>query len=523
MTAIESTVEFSADTPQLRAASWLEAFSEALASQSRSALRELFEPEAGWRDLVAFTWNLRQSHDRDAIVELLLSNNTVIGAGDFRIDGSRPAPTESAVSEGQLPTVEMFFRFGTSAGEGDGYVVLAPDADRPGELRARTLLTRLVALKDAPALWPPQGRFDVQNPGVRWSAHCRRQQEFADRDPEVLIVGGGQFGVMTAAHLARLGVDVLIVDKDPRIGDAWRKRYESLFLHQPHNMLHFTMMPFPESFPEYLPKDKMAQWFESYVASFDLNFWTSTEFTGARYDHERGEWEAQLTLADGSTRVMRPRHLLMATGGSNIPMIPDLPGIGDFAGTTLHANDYRDGADYEGKNVLIIGTGTSAHDFALDIVRSGGSSTMVQRSPLIVIDLPTANALYSAYLDRSQPTELVDIRFLAGGVFHQQRQGFREFQKFADEADRELHEGLARAGMKVWSGEDSTGFYYGYLSNSKGGYYLNVGASQAIVRGDIGIIQLEDIERFDQAGIVLDDDSPSLRCRHLRHCAATPD
>jgi cation diffusion facilitator CzcD-associated flavoprotein CzcO len=270
-------------------------------------------------------------------------------------------------------------------------------------------------------------------------------------------------------------------------------------------MLHFSMMPFPQNFPEYLPKDKLAQWFESYVASFDLNFWTSTEFVGATYDEERGEWEVTLRLADGSTRVMRPKHLLMATGGSNIPMIPDLPGLEDFAGTTLHGDHYRDGADYTGKKVLIIGTGTSAHDFAHDIVRAGGTSTMVQRGPLIVIDQPTANVMFGDYTNHDVPTDLVDLRFLAGGVFHQERNAFIEFQKFADDADRELHEGLKKAGMKVWSGEDNTGFYYSYLSKSKGGYYLNVGASDAIARGEIEILQLDSIERFDATGVVFTD------------------
>lgn len=506
MTILESTVE-AADTPQLRAVGWLESFGNALATQSRPALQDLFEPAAGWRDLVAFTWNLRQAHDRDAIVDLLLGTNPGIAAEGFRIDESRPAPTELPAADGGLPTVEMFFRFNVEAGEADGYVVLVPDADQPEVLRARTLLTRLVALKDGPSLWPPHGRFDAEHPDVRWGEFVRRQQAFEDRDPEALIVGGGQFGVMTAANLAKLGVEALIIDKNPRVGDAWRLRYESLCLHQPNNMLHFSMMPFPQNFPEYLPKDKLAQWFESYVASFDLNFWTSTEFVGATYDEERGEWEVTLRLADGSTRVMRPKHLLMATGGSRIPMIPDLPGLEDFAGTTLHGDYYRDGADYKGKRVLIIGTGTSAHDFAHDIVRAGGTSTMVQRSPLIVIDQATANVMFGDYTNHDVPTDLVDLRFLAGGVYHQERSAFIEFQKYADEADSELHEGLRKAGLKVWSGEDNTGFYYTYLSKNKGGYYLNVGASNAIARGEIDILQLDTIEKFDAAGIVLDDGS----------------
>lgn len=489
------------------AATWLSSFAEALENESRASLTALFEPDAGWRDLVAFTFNLRQTHDRDAVVDLLLATNGEIGAANFRIDDSRPSPSIIAETAGAPTTVEMFFRFVTNAGDADGYAVLAFDPAEPELVRARTLATRLVTLREAPPVWPPVGRFDAQNPGVRWSSHIDSRREFADRDPEVLIVGGGQFGVMTAAHLSRLGVDTLIVDKQPRVGDAWRTRYESLFLHQPNNILHFSLMPFPESFPEYLPKDKMAQWFETYVASFDLNFWTGTEFLGASRDESGQSWEVRLRGEDGTERLLHPAHIVMATGSSNVPIIPDLPGLADFGGELTHAADFRDGNDYRDKRVLVIGTGTSAHDFALDIVRSGGAATMVQRGPVIVIDLPTANTLYGDYNDREVPTSLVDLRFLAGSVFHQQRQGFIDFQKFAEEADHELHAKLRKAGLRVWSGEDATGFYYSYLSKSKGGFYINVGASDAIVDGEIGVIQLSDVDHFDRKGIVLADGS----------------
>lgn len=499
-----SAAEVADTSAEVLAAQWLEAFSRALTSESRTALEVLFEPAAGWRDLVAFTWNLRQSHDRVAIVDLLLGLNPEIKAKGFLVDESRPRPSViSAAGEPEL--IELFFTFETAAGEADGYAVLSADEDVPARLRAHTLLTRLVSLHAGPAVWPPTGRLDAENPGIRWNRHLAERSEYADHEPEALIVGGGQFGVMTAANLGRLGVDALIVDRQPRVGDAWRSRYESLFLHQPHNILHFSMMRFPECFPEYLPKDKMAQWFESYVESFDLNFWTSTEFIGATYDEAAGVWEATLRRGDGSERVLRPKHLLMATGGSNIPNIPELPGIESFGGETIHAGEYTDGSDYAGRKVLVIGCGTSAHDFALDVVVGGGSATLVQRGPQIVIDLPTANLLYGDYLNREVPTELVDTRFLSGAVYHQQYQGFVGFQKLADDADRDLHKGLTKAGMKVWNGADGTGFYYSYLSKAKGGYYINVGASDAIVRGDIKVIQREDIETFDADGIVRAD------------------
>jgi putative flavoprotein involved in K+ transport len=263
-------------------------------------------------------------------------------------------------------------------------------------------------------------------------------------------------------------------------------------------------MPFPVSFPEYLPKDKVADWFEAYVSAFDLNFWGGTELLNGRYDQTEGLWTVEVRR-HGEVRTLRPRHLLMATGGSGIPNLPDLPGLAQFQGDTIHSSQFVDGKHYAGKKVLIVGTGTSAHDFALDIVKSGGHATMVQRSPLVVIDLPTANVLYGDYNDRTVPTDLVDFRFLAGGVFHQERQGFQEFQRFADEEDKELHRALAEAGFDVWSGEDETGFYYSYLSGSKGGYYINVGTSNAIIAGDINVMPLADLASFDASGIVLAD------------------
>ena len=505
MTATDISDEEAVQEPfEIAAQEWLSAWSRAITHRSQVELESLFETHAGWRDLVALTWNLRQAHDSNAIGELMVAVLDGINPSNFRIDESRPGPTVLNAEDGSVVLCEMFFRFTTAAGEADGYVVLAVDPSTMAA-QARTLMTRLVALTDAPAVWPPMGRFDDCHPTTRWSEHRTERHGFDARDPEVLIVGAGQFGLMTAAHLGRLGVDTLIIDKQPRVGDAWRSRYEALFLHQPHNILHFSMMPFPIAFPEYLPKDKMADWFETYASSFDLNIWAGTEFLGGTYDEEAGIWTVTVRREDGTERTLHPKHVCMATGGSGIPNVPDLPGIEEFAGTKLHAGQFRDGRDFNGRNVLVVGCGTSAHDFALDIVKGGGTATLAQRGPLIVIDLPTANTLYGDYNNREVPTELVDIRFLAGGVYHQQRAGFLEFQKFADDADRELHDKLRTAGLDVWTGEDGTGFYYSFLSKSKGGFYINVGASDAIVNGDIAVTRLDDVERFDADGLVYSD------------------
>ena len=90
------------------------------------------------------------------------------------------------------------------------------------------------------------------------------------------MVGGGQAGLSIAARLKQLGVDTLIVDRHERVGDNWRNRYHSLTLHNEMHVNHLPYLPFPPTFPTYIPKDKLANWFEFYVEALELNFWTGT-------------------------------------------------------------------------------------------------------------------------------------------------------------------------------------------------------------------------------------------------------
>ena len=84
-----------------------------------------------------------------------------------------------------------------------------------------------------------------------------------------------------------MNVDTLIVDREKRIGDNWRKRYHALTLHNQVQVNHLPYMPFPPNWPTYIPKDKLANWFEAYVEAMELNFWTETEFEGGSYDEKR--------------------------------------------------------------------------------------------------------------------------------------------------------------------------------------------------------------------------------------------
>ena len=102
--------------------------------------------------------------------------------------------------------------------------------------------------------------------------------------PHVVIIGGGQGGIALASRLRRLEVPTIVVEKNARAGDSWRNRYKSLCLHDPVWYDHLPYLKFPDNWPVFSPKDKVADWLESYARVMELNYWSSTEAKAARYD-----------------------------------------------------------------------------------------------------------------------------------------------------------------------------------------------------------------------------------------------
>ena len=208
-----------------------------------------------------------------------------------------------------------------------------------------------------------------------------------------------------------MGIDTLIVDREPRIGDNWRKRYHALVLHNQVHVNHLPYMRFPPNWPAYIPKDKIAGWFEAYVESMELNYWMATEFEGGSYDEKTQQWSVVLRDAAGSKRVMHPGHVVLATGVSGIPNLPDIPTLRNFSGTILHSSQYNDGEAWKGNNVLVIGSGNSGHDIAQDLYSNGAKVTLVQRgSTLIACADGVAALLLQVLQERQNPFECQIIK-----------------------------------------------------------------------------------------------------------------
>ena len=169
----------------------------------------------------------------------------------------------------------------------------------------------------------------------------KRAAEEADlgyaTQPYVVIIGGGQGGIGLGARLRQLGVPTIIVEKNARPGDSWRKRYKSLCLHDPVWYDHLPYIPFPENWPVFSPKDKIGDWLEWYTKVMELNYWSSTTAKKAEWDEATQEWVVTVER-DGKEIVLRPKQLVLATGMSAKPNIPKFPGQDVFKGEQQHSS-----------------------------------------------------------------------------------------------------------------------------------------------------------------------------------------
>ena len=487
------------DDISVAADNWLAQFEDALAKPGDGALDTLFHSDSYWRDVLALSWNLQTVNGRDAVLKTLKTQAGRAAPSGFAIDPDRAAPRQ--VTRAGTHAIEAIFKFETAVGRGSGIIRLIPDAGDGGKLKAWTLLTELRELKgfeEQVGVARPRGNaYSRDFRGPNWLDLRKAAAEYTERDPAVLVIGGGQSGLSIAARLKQLQVDTLIVDREARIGDNWRNRYHALTLHNQVQVNHLPYMLFPPNWPTYIPKDKLANWFEAYVESMELNFWTGTEFEGGSYDEKQERWTVTLRRADGSGRTMHPRHVVLATGVSGIPSLPEIPSLKNFSGTVIHSSQYTDGEEWKGKKALVIGTGNSGHDIAQDLHSSGANVTLVQRSSTLVVSIePSAQLVYSPYNEGT----LDDNDLIASSMpLKLARKSHAMTTERSKELDKELLEGLARVGFKLDFGEDNTGWQFKYLTRG-GGYYFNVGCSDLIVKGEIALKQFADIDGFVAAG-----------------------
>jgi putative flavoprotein involved in K+ transport len=485
-------------------AAWLADFADALATADTAATTKLLDGGCWWRDLLALSWDLGTYHGTDRIAGLLDEHLRRAQVSDVRI--VTEFGPRFVAEEGGSGTIEGFFTFETPSAWCRGVARIRQGDDG---WRAWTVMTGVEDLKGherALGSRRPTGpRHEAGATTQRnWKDKREDARAYADREPEVVILGAGQGGLALAANLRLMGVDALILEKSERVGDGWRRRYHSLVLHDPVWADHLPYLPFPRSWPIYSPKDKIADWFEFYAEAMELNVWCAAEMTDAAYDEQAGAWTLAVTTPEGE-RTLRPRHVVLATGAAGEPHVPDFPGRDEFTGTVYHSSKHGAGGSWAGKKAVVVGACNSGHDIAQDLYEAGADVTLVQRSSTHIISQEHGiPAIFGAnFTESGPPTEYADL-LASAYPWPLVLEDAKEGVKRTAEKDAELLASLEAVGFRLNDGPDGTGLM-GFALAKGGGYYIDVGASGLIAEGRIGLAQGSGLAAFTPTGIRLED------------------
>jgi putative flavoprotein involved in K+ transport len=486
-------------TPTAQVSSWLADFGTAVSRGDFGPAASMFGDESYWRDLVSFTWNLKTAEGPQQIQAMLEATMPNAKPSNFAIQGE--GSEANGVTEG-------WFTFETTTGRGRGHLRLIGG-------KAWTLLTTLQELKGF-----EEKKRDNRPKGVEHGAYkdrkswleARQDEErtlgFAEQ-PYVVVIGGGQAGIILGARLKKLGVPAIIVEKNPKPGDSWRNRYRSLCLHDPVWYDHLPYLPFPDDWPVFSPKDKIGDWLESYAKLMELNYWGSTECKTARWDVARQEWQVTVQHK-GESVTLRPKHLVFATGMSAVPNLPDYPGMSAFKGAQMHSSQYKSGEEWRGKRALVVGSNNSAHDICADLWEHGAEVTMVQRSTTHVarsdtlMDLALGGLYSESAVKSGIDTATADLIFASLPYKALPALQVPVYQQMK-ERDAEFYSRLEKAGFQLDFGEDESGLFMKYLRRGSG-YYIDVGASELVANGSIKL-KNGAIERVTESGLEMQDGS----------------
>ncbi len=487
-------------TAAARAQALLDRLNRALADRDFAAASRLFADECYWRDLVLLTWNIKTLEGQTQIADMLASQLDAAAPVRFSLD-------EREAVEDADGVLSAWIVIDTRHARGGGHI-------RIKDGRIWTLLTAAQELKGHEEPMGTRRPMGAEH-GIRRGRQTwleRRQQEAEElgreKQPFVLVIGGGQGGIALGARLRQLGVSHIVIDRQARPGDQWRNRYKSLCLHDPVWYDHLPYLPFPDNWPVFAPKDKIGDWLEMYTRVMEVNYWPSTNCLNARFDEDRQEWEVTVER-DGETLVLRPKHVVFATGMSGKANVPKIQGQDVFLGEQQHSSRHHGPDAYAGKKVVVIGANNSAHDICAALWEHGADVTMVQRSSTHIV---RSDSLMEIGLG-----DLYSERAVASGVTTKKADlifASLPYRIMADfqvpvydrirERDAEFYRKLEATGFMLDFGDDGSGLFMKYLRRASG-YYIDVGACDLVIDGSIKLQAGKEISHLSENAVVLED------------------
>ncbi|KAK2598827.1 hypothetical protein N8I77_012212 [Diaporthe amygdali] len=503
----------------------LQSLTDALEAEDISQLKALFlSSQAYWRDLLSFTFHIRTLNDGPVIapaLKKLVGERSLVGGFKF-VPGSvhdvSPTPT--------LRWIQGSFTFETASpkAKGEGSVQLFPELGSDGQISWKLWI--LTTWLEDYADWPENTRL-LTAPG-------RNLQDVEHIDTDVLIVGGGNAGLIAAARLKALGVESVVVDRLARPGDNWATRYDSLRFHIGKGNCHppflrkfartlcresrwsrpFSLtlfIAYPDDLPLILTREMLSGHMGEYAEKFKLNILHSSTLVGSSFSKNKGVWNAKIRTPFG-IKTLRAKQLVQATGvGCDHPYIPNIPGKELYKGViNFHSKWYKNPQqllDKGAKSVIIVGSANSAFDLMEDCAAAGLKTTMIARSPTFIF--PWDYALFPEGLGLYErvPAHVADKVLMSGpaAVGGQLVRG--SYAAVASTKDKDRYKPLLEKGFPVYDSAQGGDLVH-HLMEAGGKHFNDIGEGiRYIVEGKVAVRGLVEPVAYTETGLKLSDGS----------------
>ena len=181
---------------------------------------------------------------------------------------------------------------------------------------------------------------------------------------DAAVIGAGPAGLAAAAMLRRRGIDAVVIDRASAVGSSWRGHYDRLHLHTVRWLSDLPGLRIPRSHGRWVHRDGVIEYLERYTEHHALDLMLDTKVSGLERRDER--WILTTSRGDVETDAV-----VVATGYNNVPFMPDYPGRDGFQGELTHASRYKNADPYRDRDVLVVGSGNTGAEIAVDLVEGG--------------------------------------------------------------------------------------------------------------------------------------------------------